>query len=278
MPYYDCPQCDDGTRYYDNKEEFYAHLNHYDHWLECETCTRQFSGRHSLRQHMNSMNHWMPKYGCETCDKKFQTSSAAEKHMRDRGHYENYCRQCDRHFNNANNLRMHLNSKIHRGQDIKCPFCRTGFVTASGASHHLETGSCRNAPSLNRESIHNIIRGADQNGMITNKQIEWNSESNSQYTVTSQAWNGDSWECYLCHKGFGSSRGLSQHLNSPIHQQKVYHCPNSRRCPKEFVSLAALFNHLESESCQFMRFEKVQQVHGQVAESLIRGGRLLAFH
>jgi hypothetical protein len=39
---------------------------------------------------------------------------------------------------------------------------------------------------------------------------------------------------------------------------KIYHCP-SFTCGKEFVTLAALFNHLESESCGFTKFMRVQR-------------------
>lgn len=141
-----------------------------------------------------------------------------------------------------------MNSKTHRGTDIKCPFCRTGFVTPSGVSHHLETGSCPNASNMNRHSIARIVQRRDVNGLIANKQIEWHDSQNLHYQATNQAWNGQSWECYLCHRGYGSVRALNQHLNSPAHAQKAYHCPNSRGCFKEFATLASLFNHLESES------------------------------
>jgi len=117
-----------------------------------------------------------------------------------------------------------------------------------------------------------MISERDPNGIITLKQLTWHGSANSTYQATDAAWNGRKWECYLCHRGFVSKVALNQHLNSPVHQQKVYHCP-SRRCMKEFVSLAALFNHLESESCGAMRFEDVQQHAGNV----LSGNRLIAF-
>lgn len=76
--------------------------------------------------------------------------------MKAMGHYENYCKHCDRQFRDANCLRMvrylriaisiqlltlrkHLNSRIHRGSTIACPFCSVKYATASGLSHHLES-------------------------------------------------------------------------------------------------------------------------------------------
>lgn len=168
-----------------------------------------------------------------------------------------------------------MNSRTHRGQEISCPFCQKGFVTASGASHHLERGACPNAPQMNRATIHRMIRRLDPHGTVTKKQLEWHPEDSAVYQATSQAYNGRFWECYLCHRNFNTSQALNQHLSSPAHQQNIYHCLNRRTpCRKEFKTLAALFNHLESESCDFMRFEDVQNVQRQVTDA-IRGGRLL---
>lgn len=57
-----------------------------------------------------------------------------------------------------------------------------------------------------------------------------------------------------------------------IDQQSLYHCP-SRGCGRDFTTLAATINHLESESCGFMRFDDVQRGIGD----MIAGGRLLGY-
>lgn len=105
--------------------------------------------------------------------------------------------------------------------------------------------------------------------MITTKQLTYH--PTGTYTATDLAYNGHAWECYLCHRNFKTDHALTQHLGSPTHQQKVYRCPNRGRCGKEFVALAGLFNHLESESCAYMRFERVQQqVQGVFAQGSCR--------
>lgn len=164
-----------------------------------------------------------------------------------------------------------MNSKTHRGAKIACPFCKTAFVSASGLSHHLETGSCPRAANLNRKTIHHMLQQVDVSGVVTNKQIEWHKEEpHITYSASDRAFNGDAWECYMCHRRFSLRNGLNQHLNSPVHQQRVYHCPNrAGRCVKRFVTLAGLFNHLESESCEFIRFEKVQQVQQQLNDAMM---------
>ncbi|KAJ6190307.1 Zinc finger C2H2 [Penicillium mononematosum] len=283
---FECSTCDDVFYWQEDCEEHMNdmvtglsvkhHMNAVDHWAptsECETCTSTFHSQHAANQHMNAKNHWLPTVPCETCPTKFHTQQAVENHMRAKGHYKNYCQQCNRRFMNENCLRLHLISKIHRGTTIACPFCQTGVVTASGVSHHLESGSCPQAKGLNRDRIHRAIRQLDPNGYVCKKQIAWYDEENSTYEVTGSAYNGSYWVCYLCKKGFNSKKALESHVNSPVHKEKVYHCLK-RGCPKEFHSLAGLFNHLESESCGFIRFEGVQQVHKQLNDAMM-GRRMI---
>ncbi|RAL04020.1 uncharacterized protein BO80DRAFT_486265 [Aspergillus ibericus CBS 121593] len=271
---FECETCDEE---FNCEEEADLHMSRYKHYapkIPCDTCDRKFHTQRSADQHMDALGHWVPPWPCETCNLMFFSESTAEKHMREKNHYRYYCRPCDRRFQNENNLKMHLNSKIHRGQDIVCPFCKTGFATATGVTHHLERGSCPHAPSLNREAIYKFIRSRDTQGILTKKMLEWHEDDNGKYTATSRAFNGKSWECYICHRKFNTSAALSQHLNSTVHKQKLYHCPNmTGRCGKEFVTLAALFNHLESESCGFTRFEKVQLQ----AQNLFDRNKMIAF-
>ncbi|KAG2421807.1 hypothetical protein HFD88_005783 [Aspergillus terreus] len=268
---FECETCDEQFYY---KSDCEQHMEDYDHWPECETCDRVFRTQRACDQHMDALDHWAVEYECDTCDRTFRSQAAADQHMRALGHYTNYCKACDRHFQNENNLRMHLNSKIHRGQSITCPFCKAHYTTASGLTHHLERGSCPNAPGLNRESIYRMVSARDPGGTITNRQIGWRDEDSGVYKATNRAFNGYLWECYICHKEFNTDTSLNQHLNSPAHKQKVYRCPNVNSvCGKQFSTLAALFGHLESESCEFIRFENVQRRVGDV----VQGRGLIAF-
>ncbi|KAJ5794296.1 transcriptional regulator family: C2H2 zinc finger [Penicillium paradoxum] len=269
----ECQTCD---REFRTQNACNQHMNSLDHWaptFDCETCSREFESQSAANQHMNSKGHWLPTVPCETCTMKFQTQHSADNHMESLGHYKNYCRECDRRFKNENCLRQHLNSKIHRGTGISCFFCPAKFVTPSGVSHHLETGACPQAPTMNRDMIHRMIQQLDPNGIICKKQIGWHDEENVQYLVTQHAFNGHNWVCYICKKCFNAPKSLESHLNSSVHKEKVYHCLK-RGCPKEFVSMASLFSHLESESCGYIRFEGVQQVHRQLNDAIM-GRRMI---
>ncbi|KAK5994365.1 Zinc finger Xfin-like protein [Cladobotryum mycophilum] len=267
--------------------------------FECGTCRKEFpAGRKARDNHCRATGHSPPDFECAGCERWFHSQRACDQHMDAKGHWpdqwpfecnccyetwrtekqrvehehevHNYCADCNREFQSYNNLKMHLNSRIHRGQDIECPFCKRDFVTATGLTHHLESGSCPSASGMDREKLFKIVRSKDPQGLISKNLIGFTDFYS--YEANWRSWNGDSYECYLCHRDFSQLAGLNQHLNSPRHQQALYHCPN-RSCDKDFKSLAGIINHLESEACGCTRFEKVQR---QI-ENVIKGNRLITF-
>ena len=140
---------------------------------------------------------------------------------------------------------QHLRSRIHTGQNVKCPWCPNKFVNLTGVCLHLESGACTSG--INRQKIDQYCREVDPNHVFTNKQIGWYTNQNESTSMaTGASWDGSWYRCPLCQKGFGSLTGLNSHLSSPVHRQKIYHCP---RCQKEFVALSALINHMENETC-----------------------------
>ena len=292
--YYYQHECETCNRVFNSQHAAGQHMNALGHWaptFDCETCNREFTTQNGANQHMNALDHWSYPYECDYCNNKYRSNNAAESHMiecRFRPSYEceacnniyvterearahmdsedhwrrgHHCAACDRNFQTENNLKQHLHSKIHQGQTISCPFCRAPFTTASGVAHHLEQSACPSARGLSRTKIHAELRKRDPQGLITQRLLTYPG-SDSETIATPATWNGYSYECYLCHRAFGKLSSLNQHLESPAHKQTLYRCPNSRKCGKEFVTLAGLFNHLESESCSFMRFEKVGNAVG----------------
>jgi hypothetical protein len=109
--------------------------------------------------------------------------------------------------------------------------------------------------------------------VITKKLLTYHDTSSSIIASSaSYNYNRSCYECYLCHKGFEQLESLNQHLNSPVHKEKAYHCPG-RACGGEFSALAALFNHLESESCGTVRFDAVQRNVG----GILSGKKMIGF-
>ncbi|KAI6445194.1 hypothetical protein PoMZ_13544 [Pyricularia oryzae] len=230
----------------------------------CWECGKYFpSGPVALGQHCQSTSHTE----CRRCYETFNNAQDRIDHEADQ---HAYCEDCDREFQSPNNARQHLNSRTHRGHSIQCPLCGKAYTTATGIVYHLESGSCPNAQNLSRDEVFRLVRSRDPQGVISKKLIGWTGDV--EYEATHHAWNGYGYECYLCHRVFHQIHSLSQHLNSPAHQQAYYHCPNLT-CRRDFRTLASLVNHLESESCGYIRFESVQDR----VPKMMHGGRLIGY-
>ncbi|CAM1511828.1 Fc.00g093410.m01.CDS01 [Cosmosporella sp. VM-42] len=264
----------------------------------CGTCSKEFyTGIQARNQHCAALLHELPCYECDGCDEFFDDEDDRRNHMDYHGHWgihssgcrvcynrfpgiterdqheieiHQYCAECLRFFESPNNIQQHLNSARHRSSTVSCPFCGEIRGTASGLAHHVEHSACPKAP-LDRDKLFRVIRAHDPDGCIANQTLEW--EGTKSYEATMHAWNEDckAFQCYLCHSLYKSLPSLNQHLSSPTHQQTLYHCPNQFICKKEFRVLASLLNHLESESCSYMRFQTVQKrVH-----HVIKPGRMI---
>ncbi|KAK6852529.1 hypothetical protein PG995_011080 [Apiospora arundinis] len=292
--------------YQSDETESIESYDDYDFCM-CGTCGRWFGSFESRDQHMNALNHVRPEFECDTCERFFPTRRQVDDHMNSKDHWSNYgnetaieypcrlfqcyhiaateedrnqheayahdfCGDCHRFFNNGNNAWMHRNSKLHRGTPIRCPFCHEYYSAATALCQHLEKGGCPKLPNLTREQIYQVVRSKDPKGIITKNLIGWHSSVSITYYANESAWNGWAYECYLCHKTFGQIESLNRHLGSSAHQQALYHCPN-RDCGKDFTTLAGLMNHLESESCGFIRFSSVQRT----ATDIVSGNRQIRF-
>ncbi|KAJ5787620.1 Zinc finger C2H2 [Penicillium paradoxum] len=291
---YDCGLCDCE---FSDQDDCDDHMDRYDHWVECETCDRKFRtqqscdqhmnatnhrsssyecdtcsrtflSQHAVNQHMNAKGHRQPSVPCDTCSRMFWTEDDADKHMEATGHHANYCGECQQDFINECCLRQHLNSGTHRGYTFTCQFCDESFVTASGVTHHLEYGSCPEA-DLNRAKLYNTIKELDPEGIITNSQVTSCKERKRRYFAPRSAFNGTFWECYLCKGEFHSANALNAHVNSPVHEEEIYHCLKmDGGCDKYFVSLGALFNHLESGSCGYVGFNGVREIYERLTDAI----------
>ncbi|KAL8748974.1 MAG: hypothetical protein Q9184_006997 [Pyrenodesmia sp. 2 TL-2023] len=220
---------------------------YHENEIECRWCFARWPTHDGKRRLAHEQSeHWL---SCDGCSYIFSTEEALQEH-KDAEHPSNYCYGCKRRFQSLNNLNQHLKSSVHTGKNVKCPWCSNKFTNLTGVCLHLESGACPSG--INRQKIDQYCRDVDPNHVFTNKQIGWYQDDSNPTTVaTSAAWDGSRFRCYLCPSGFSSLRALNQHLGSPVHRQKIYHCP---RCRREYTALSGLVNHLESESCGPFRF------------------------
>jgi hypothetical protein len=193
----------------------------------------------------------------------FDTYAELQEHDRD---YHKYCTDCQRSFQSESNLRHHLNSRLHRPANVRCPGrgCNRTFVSHAALVLHFESGTC---PSrMTREELNRLVVRADTNNYITNPArlltgpLGRSEPPASTVTwATGRSWNGYAYQCFLCNRTFDTLARLNQHLQSPVHQDKIYRCPKSD-CRIEFVALSGLCQHVEGGSCGVRMFRQVRDV------------------
>lgn len=96
---------------------------------------------------------------------------------------------------------------------MDCPFCQSGYATASGLIVHLESGSCPS--TVDRHRLNAAILRLDRNHRITKPQLTLGPYEVKFREATEVAWNGYAFECYLCPREFGNLYSLNRHLSSP---------------------------------------------------------------
>nr|VWO96247.1 C2H2-type domain-containing protein [Ganoderma boninense] len=193
-------------------------------------------------------------------------------------HYDRWCAPCKRMFQNENNLRQHLGSATHCPANIVCPMkgCGRSFISTAALVLHLESGTC--ASGMTREMVDRLVKKYDKHGVITDpsRLIQGSGTSSPQVTrtwATDRAWNGQAYECYLCHKTFRSLSALNAHLGSPVHGDKLYRCPRGfGGCGIEFRTLSAFCQHVERGQCGVHRFASQLR---NVIDGVTKSGRLL---
>ena len=126
-------------------------------------------------------------------------------------------------------------------------------MDAAGVISHLEGGHCSVA-RLTRESLYDRFQEADPDCVFTNEELDPELKMQQRHRKTRNGW----WECSLCKREFFQWGDLIQHLESPFHQPRFYHCPNDEECHREFTTLAGVFSHLQHGQCSYLSFGAVQ--------------------
>jgi C2H2-type zinc finger len=142
------------------------------------------------------------------------------------------------------------------------PGCARRFASGSALMQHFDSGSC---PSrVNRHVVNRIVVRLDRNNIITNPAHLITAEGGydaphpSLTYATERSYNGSSYECFLCHREFHKLDSLNAHLQSPVHEDNIYRCPNHDGCKAKFSTMSALCQHAESDKCGVRRFRYVR--------------------
>ncbi|KAI0758796.1 hypothetical protein C8Q74DRAFT_1209517 [Fomes fomentarius] len=239
----------------------------------CRVCDELYEDWEDLYEHYDTVH-----YYCDDCNQVFQSDLGLHEHHIQR-HSDVYCALCEHMFKDNNAFRHHERSTPHQGRTVHCPMqrCKKFFVSRAALVQHLESGACPS--SITRDEVNRIVSSLDEGGIITScaRPIGGPSSESSSAVIetwaTERAWNGKHYECYVCHRTFASLPALNQHLSSPAHTEKLYHCPTVLKgCEAEFRTLSGFCQHVESESCGVHRFKKTMD---KFIDGLPQGKRLL---
>lgn len=193
--------------------------------FQCETCALRFLSSVERAAHMDAQDHYRESFKCETCPKTFRTEDLRDQHQELDGHYHRlHCTYCNTYHKSAYFLKRHLKTHTTRSLAISCPFCNGSYVDAGGVAHHIEMGSCRHAPALNREKVWQYYRKCDPQGV---------------FTVTNHVglYHCPATEGHRINKKFVSLKGFFRHLASrsctSVNLRTVYRVVTGHECPQD---------------------------------------------
>ncbi|RDB28168.1 hypothetical protein Hypma_001532 [Hypsizygus marmoreus] len=276
-------QCSDCNKVFRTSQALHAHCRDRADHAYCEECERLFVHSEALSEHRRnapvhrssdsnttSSNDETPF--CASCNRWFVDLKSLYQHLANNSRH-NWCFVCSRDFATETSLNQHMSSRVHNGYSFDCPLCSKSFKVPSSIAHHIESGGCD--AKITRHQVKDAVHSI---GIIPTISISRRLQSSSggtrtitTYSATELAFNGSTYECYLCHKTFRKLTYLNAHLASPAHDEDEFKCPG---CKGKFKLISALVQHIESEACGMAKFKQVEDYATSLTEQF---SRLLKF-
>ncbi|KAF7970082.1 hypothetical protein HWV62_25066 [Athelia sp. TMB] len=199
---------------------------------------------------------------CPNCNKVFKTAIGLNAH-RAAKHLGYSCDACSRSFKSLGALDQHVrDSPAHNYSDESTEYdddWEKSFALPSAIAHHIESGGC--SKGIDRHRVTAAVHSMGVTPMVSlAHRIQgpsgFSGPSNIvRYSASEQAFNGTSYECYLCHRGFRTLGSLNTHLSSAAHDVDEFKCP---KCSVKFKLISSLIQHIETEVCGLARFKQVE--------------------
>jgi len=286
-------QCSHCNREFLNENALHAHCRDRADHDYCELCERLFVNSNALQQHLSSAaihqqdtdeeedeedeeenydesddydyssdvddsdddsteDDEEPPF-CTSCARWFVSREGLTQHLANSSKH-NWCFICSRDFSSAAALDQHSSSRVHKSRDLNCPLCSKSFKIPSAIALHIESGACHN---INRHQVTAAVHSLKivPTISITRRLRGAGNVTITSYSATELAFNGSTYECYLCHRTFRALNSLNAHLNSPAHDADEFRCP---KCKGSFQLISGLIQHIESEVCGMAKFKQVE--------------------
>ena len=290
-----CPQCD---RLFVNPEALGQHLQSSIHATQfhCCDCDHDFIDEQALQQHLTSNIHKpdaqlkvssprLSDWVCEDCERDFRDERALKQHRLSVIHKplsDFKCfgdRRCKKRFTSPSAWLHHLESGACRSKITRGSL--NTAVQSSDINHLITSGSSQEHTALSGADVSRnpsttgsaILTPVTGDGFDDESPF-WpaspgsrsgglSSDSRSSRRQSDELSPAIRLSCPLCpvgRKPFNSLKAMSNHLSSPAHSPKVFHCPLSfadyedkrkaSQLMKYFSTLSGLMQHLESGACQ----------------------------
>ncbi|KAI5998123.1 hypothetical protein EDD15DRAFT_297299 [Pisolithus albus] len=232
----------------------------------CNRCDRTFSSQSAYSQHIrDSSRHNI----CDDCDEDFVEERSLIQHYKSSPSHH-YCSDCDLHFDDEDELLDHYRTenghaycdwcnKVLRGQrglddhnkscHYPCELCDRVFFTENERRHHLKskTHQSANIP-CNCGKLFN-----SHAALILHFEPGYcPDEPDIDRHVVKQ------------HVREIERRHRNRRLlvYDPDYEERVYRCPDPSCTRRKFITFSALFQHLESESCDASKSQALKLLAG----------------
>ncbi|GJF00402.1 C2H2-type zinc finger protein [Phanerochaete sordida] len=238
-----CKQCRKNFATREGLEEHFAQSSKH---FYCQRCSQHFTTATEYDSHLEMAHHF-----CTVCYTGFEYKKALYKHSQKE---HPYCDLCKKAFSSQNHLDAHLKSHAHVVGTIECPagfFCRSPvFLTRGDLALHWEAGRC--ASELDRTLVNIRVVAFDKDHTFINPE-RLPIHDRTDLDVLSRGvvlGGGRPQKCMLCRRTFKTGTALKAHLQSSVHEKKIYRCPpHEEGCGAEFATLSAVMQHAESQRC-----------------------------
>ncbi|KAF2808308.1 uncharacterized protein BDZ99DRAFT_509602 [Mytilinidion resinicola] len=281
--------CSDCDRFFVDEPALRRHLRSSLHasQFHCCDCDRDFVDGQALQQHLENKIHSVTRrqtsdYVCSECDREFKTEQALGQHRSSLVHRplsnikcitSNGNSGCKRRFSSPSALLHHLESGA----------CQSGVTrkTLNAAVQLNDTAAIITNPNpgLSSMLLETASQTSSNSGAYTpttssNVGVELTPSSTtrspaspalltpcSDHSTASSLTLFSFGKCPLCpptRAAFSTPESLHQHLSSPAHAARIFHCPASLFTPlpsgraveiKSFSTLSGLAQHVESGTC-----------------------------
>ncbi|EIM79710.1 uncharacterized protein STEHIDRAFT_69223 [Stereum hirsutum FP-91666 SS1] len=250
-----------------DETSLHTHCRDKENHHYCKRCKRLFHTRAILQEHIRTAAvHQQYAYTCNTsrlidssvkslndpedpscfaCETHFSSMRILYRHLANRSSHH-WCFVCYRDFETSHILEEHVSSYEDNEHVLECPICAKTFATPSCMADHIEyDGACHySGRNQVRQSSTACPPKVKSYRSSTSRLNDVASSVHADYVNNARPFNGDSYQCYLCHRTFRTLKGLHSHLESLAHDRRDLRCP---KCKAWFSTASSLTDHIEKE-------------------------------